>query len=185
MLLKGGWVLANFLAFFARVIQRLLGLTVHHPGTMFGNTVFNIVSLSSGAIVAIFAFVGPLFLMLAFHMLFKGSSGTETLPSTRWPFTSYGLSFLVNFPQMACQIRLSWLHNTTVVTHIFFWTSPSNWWFLCRLICVRKGKRVCRCGGRVQRWMSIRRRNLLSTWLKDRTPVQRSSFIPRSNSLQV
>ena len=116
MLLKGGWALANFLAFFARVIQRLLGLTVHHLGIMFGNTVFNIVSLSSGAIVVIFAFVGPLFLMLAFHMLFKGSSGTETLPSTRWPFTNYGLSFPVNFPQMACQIRLSWLHNTTVVT---------------------------------------------------------------------
>ena len=120
MLLKGGWAIADFLAFFARVIQRLLGLTVHHLGTMIGNTVFNIVGLSSGAIVAIFAFVGPLLLMLAFHMLFKGSSGTETLPSTRWPFTNYGLSFPVNFPQMACQIRLSWLHNTTVVTHIFF-----------------------------------------------------------------
>ena len=110
MLLKGGWALANFLAFFARVIQRLLSLTVHHSG----NTVFNIVGLCSGAIVAIFAFVGPLFLMLAFHMLFKGSSGTETLPSTRWPFTNYGLSFLVNFPQMACQIRLSWLYNVTL-----------------------------------------------------------------------
>ena len=92
MLLKGCWALANFLAFLTRVIQRLLGLTVHHPGTMFGNTVFKIVDLSSGAIVAIFAFVGPLFLMLAFHMLFKGSSGTETLPSTRWPFTNYELS---------------------------------------------------------------------------------------------
>ena len=129
---------------------------------MFGNTVFNIVGLSSGAIVAIFAFLGPLFLMLPFHMLFKGSSGTETLPSTRWPFTNYGLSFPVNFPQMVCQIRLSWLYNTTVVTHIFFWTSLFYWRFLCRLICVRQG-RLCGCGGGIRNRLSVRRRNMLST----------------------
>ena len=120
MLLKGGWALANFLAFFARVIQRLLCVTVHHPGTMFGNTVFNIVGLSSGAIVAIFAFVGPLFLMLAFHMLFKGSCGTETLPSTRWPFTNYGLSLPCELSRdgLSDQAFLALQHHSGD-THIF------------------------------------------------------------------
>ena len=51
MSLKGGWALANLLAFFARVIQWLFGFTVDHPGTMFCNTVFNIVGFCSGDIV--------------------------------------------------------------------------------------------------------------------------------------
>ena len=82
MSLKGGWPLAHFLAFFARVIQRFLGLTVDHPGTMFCNTVFNIVGFCSGAIVAVFAFVWPFLLMLAFDVFFQRCSGTETLAST-------------------------------------------------------------------------------------------------------
>ena len=121
--------------------------------------------------------------MLPFLMLLECSFGTETLPSARGNFTNYGVSFPVNFPQMACQIRLSWLHNTTLVTHIFFGISPSYWWFLCRLICVRQG-RLCGCGGRIWRRFSVRR-NMLSTWLKHRPPVQRSSFVVHSNSFQV
>ena len=153
MLLEGGWALANFLAFFARIIQWLFGFTVHHPGTMFGDSVLHIVGLSPGAKVAIFAFVEPLLLMLPILMLLECSFGTETLTSARGNFTNYGVSFPVNFPQMACEIRLSWFHNTTVVTHIFFWSSPFHWWFwwlLCRLICVRQG-RLCGCRGRIRR----------------------------------
>ena len=73
MSLKGGWPLAHFLAFFARVIQRFLGLTVDHPGTMFCNTVFNIVGFCSGAL-AVFAFVWPFLLMLAFNVFLGGLS---------------------------------------------------------------------------------------------------------------
>ena len=187
MLLEGGWAFAKFVTFLARIIQRLFGFTVHHPGTMFVDSVLHIVGPSPSAIVAIIAFVGPLLLMLPILVLLECSFGTETLPSARGNFTNYGLPFPMNFPQMACEIRLSWLHNTTVVTHIFFGRSPFHWWFcwlLCRLICVRKG-RLCGCGGRIRRRFSVRRRNMLSTWLKHRPPVQRSSFVTRSNSLQV
>ena len=69
MSLKGGWPLTHFLAFFARVIQWFLGLLIDHPGTMLCNMVFNIVCLGSGAIVAIWAFVGKLLFVLSFNML--------------------------------------------------------------------------------------------------------------------
>ena len=119
MSLKGGWPLAQFLAFFARVIQRFLGLTVDHPGTMFCNMVFHIVCLCSGAIVAVFAFVWPFLLMLTFNMFFQRCFGTETLASTQRSLTYYWVSLLVSKPEVACKVRFSWLYNTTNMTNIF------------------------------------------------------------------
>ena len=119
MSLKGGWALANLLAFFARVIQWFLGLTVDHPGTMFCNTVFNIVGFCSGAIVAVFALVWPFLLMLAFNVFFQRCSGTETLASTWGSVTYYWVSLLVSKPEVACKVRFSWLYNTTNMTNIF------------------------------------------------------------------
>ena len=116
---------------FARVIQRFLGLTVDHPGTMFCNMVFNIVGFCSGAIVAVFALVWPFLLMLTFNVFFQRCSGTESLASIRGSVTYNWVSLLVSKPEMACKVRFSWLYNTTNMTNIFFGTLPSNWWFLC------------------------------------------------------
>ena len=154
---------------------------------MFCNMVFNIVGFCSGAIVAVFALVWPFLLMLAFNVFFQRCSGTETLASTWGSVTYYWVSLLVSKPEVACKVRFSWLYNTINLTNIFLGTPPSKWWFLwcLRLICIWKGKWVCRCGGRVQCRLSIRRRNLLSTWLKHMPPMQRACLVPRSNCLQV
>ena len=68
MSLKGGWALAHLFAFLAGVIKRLLGLSVDQPGTMLGSVVLYIICLGSGAIVAIWAFVWKLLLVLSFNM---------------------------------------------------------------------------------------------------------------------